>query len=161
IMYLIFYVEALFHYQDVYRIADSFLPARAATVVLITALVTAGIGIPLRCYMISTVAFDHRRFGEKFLRLFPVLLAMDQLWAVASVSLGENLRFGAAFGAPATLLLPPFSQPTLGPVALPGFKFLANFQNFGNRVSFFRLFGFKTWEFFFPGAPRRCYAALA
>jgi len=26
-MYLIFYVEALFHWQDVHRIADSFLPA--------------------------------------------------------------------------------------------------------------------------------------
>jgi DNA-binding winged helix-turn-helix (wHTH) protein len=119
IMYLIFYVEALFHYQDVYRIADSFLPARAATVVLITALVTAGIGIPLRCYMISTVAFDHRRFGEKFLRLFPVLLAMDQLWAVAPFLLAENIGFGAAFAATAALLYLPFSERTLVRLAYP------------------------------------------
>jgi len=122
IMYLIFYVEALFHYQDVYRIADSFLPARAATVVLITALVTAGIGIPLRCYMISTVAFDHRRFGEKFLRLFPVLLAMDQLWAVAPFLLAENIGFGAAFAATAALLYLPFSERTLVRLAYPASK---------------------------------------
>jgi len=119
---LIFYVEALFHYQDVYRIADSFLPARAATVVLITALVTAGIGIPLRCYMISTVAFDHRRFGEKFLRLFPVLLAMDQLWAVAPFLLAENIGFGAAFAATAALLYLPFSERTLVRLAYPASK---------------------------------------
>jgi DNA-binding winged helix-turn-helix (wHTH) protein len=122
IMYLIFYVEALFHWQDVYRIADSFLPARAATVVLITALVTAGIGIPLRCYLISTVAFDHRRFGEKFLRLFPFLLAMDQLWAVAPFLLAGKIGFGAAFAATAALLYLPFSERTLVRLAYPSPK---------------------------------------
>jgi cholera toxin transcriptional activator len=119
IMYLIFYLEALFHWQGVYRIADSFLPARAATVVLITMLVTAGVGIPLRCYMISTVSFDHRRFGEKFLRLFPFLLAMDQLWAVAPFLLAEKIGFGAAFAATAALLYLPFSERTLVRLAYP------------------------------------------
>jgi cholera toxin transcriptional activator len=122
IMYLIFYVEALFHWQDVYRIADSFLPARAATAVLITALVTAGVGIPLRCYLISAVAFDHRRFGEKFLRLFPFLLAMDQLWAVAPFLLAGKIGFGAAFAATAALLYLPFSERTLVRLAYPSPK---------------------------------------
>jgi DNA-binding winged helix-turn-helix (wHTH) protein len=122
IMYLIFYVEALFHWQDVYRIATSFLPGWAATAVLITVLVTAGIGIPLRCYMISTVAFDHRRFGDKFLRLFPFLLAMDQLWAVAPFLLTERIGFGAAFAATAALLYLPFSERTLVRLAYPAAK---------------------------------------
>jgi cholera toxin transcriptional activator len=122
VMYLIFYVEALFHWQGVYRIAGSFLSAREATAVLVTVLVTAGIGIPLRCYMISTVAFDHRRFGEKFLRLFPFLLAMDQLWAVAPFLLAEKIGFGAAFAATAALLYLPFSERTLVRLAYPAPK---------------------------------------
>ena len=113
VMYLIFYLEALFRWQGVYSIAGSFLPAWGATAVLVTVLVTAGIGIPLRCYMISTVAFDHRRFGEKFVRLFPFLLAMDQLWAVAPFLLAEKIGFGAAFAATAALLYLPFSERTL------------------------------------------------
>ena len=69
LMYLIFYLEGLFHWQGVYQIGASFLPGWAATAVMIAVLITAGIGIPLRCYLISAVAFDHRRFGENFGRL--------------------------------------------------------------------------------------------
>src|SRR5215471_11968881 len=60
VMYLIFYLEGLFHWQSVYQIAASFLPAWAATAVIIAVVITAGVGIPLRCYLISAVAFDHR-----------------------------------------------------------------------------------------------------
>lgn len=119
VMYLIFYLEALFHWQSAYRIAGSFLPGWGATAVLVAVLVTAGIGIPLRCYMISAVAFDHRRFGEKFLRLFPFLLAMDQLWAVAPFLLAEKIGFGPAFAATAALLYLPFSERTLVRLAYP------------------------------------------
>jgi cholera toxin transcriptional activator len=118
-MYLIFYLEGLFHWQAVYRIADGFLPAWGATAVLIGVLITAGIGIPLRCYLISEVAFDHRRFGENFRRIFPFLLAMDQLWAVAPFLLAEKIGFGAAFAATAGLLYVPFSERTLVRLAYP------------------------------------------
>jgi cholera toxin transcriptional activator len=118
-MYLIFYVEALFHWQDVYRIADSFLPGWGASAIVIAVLVTAGIGIPLRCYLISGVGFDHRRLGEKFQRLFPVVLAMDQLWAVAPFLLAGKIGFGAAFAATAGLLYLPFSERTLVRMGYP------------------------------------------
>lgn len=119
VMYLIFYLEGLLHWQGVYRIADGFLPAWGATAVAIAVLVTAGIGIPLRCYLISAVAFDHRRFGEKFRRIFPLLLAMDQLWAVAPFLVAEKIGFGAAFAATAGLLYVPFSERTLVRLAYP------------------------------------------
>ena len=119
VMYLIFYLEGLFHWPSVYQIAASFLPAWAASAVIIAVVITAGVGIPLRCYLISAVAFDHRRFGENFRRIFPFLLAMDQLWAVAPFLLAGKIGFGPAFAATAALLYVPFSERTLVRLAYP------------------------------------------
>jgi cholera toxin transcriptional activator len=76
-------------------------------------MITAGVGIPLRCYLISAVAFDHRALGVKFQQMFPFILALDQLWAVAPFLLAEKIGFGAAFAATAALLYVPFSERTL------------------------------------------------
>lgn len=119
LMYLIFYLSALINWQDVRPIAASFLPGWGASAISIAVLVTAGIGIPLRCYLMSSVGFDHRRFGEKFQQLFPFLLAMDQLWAVAPFLLAGSIGFGAAFAATAALLYLPFSERTLVRLAYP------------------------------------------
>jgi cholera toxin transcriptional activator len=119
VMYLVFYVEALHRWQDVHRIADSFLPGWGALAILVAVLVTAGIGIPLRCYLISAVGFDHRQLGQKFQRLFPAILAMDQLWAVAPFLLAGKIGFGAAFATTAALLYLPFSERSLVRMAYP------------------------------------------
>ena len=113
IMYLIFYLAALFHWSNVHRIADSFLPGWGATAIVIAVLVTAGVGIPLRCYLISSVAFDYLRLGEKFRRLYPVILLIDELWAIAPFLLAARIGFGAAFAATAGLLYLPFSERSL------------------------------------------------
>lgn len=113
VMYLIFYVAALVRLGEVHRIADSILPGGWGTVIVVAVLVTAGVGIPLRCYLLSAVAFDHRRLGEKFHRLFSAILALDQLWAVAPFLLIESIGFGAAFAACAGLLYLPFAERTL------------------------------------------------
>ncbi len=113
IMYLIFYLAALFHWSSVHRIADSFLPGWGATAIVSAVLVTAGIGIPLRCYLISGVAFDYLRLGEKFRRLYPVILVIDELWAIAPFLLAAGIGFGAAFAATAGLLYLPFSERSL------------------------------------------------
>jgi len=118
-MYLIFYLEALLHWQDVHRIADSFLPGWGAVAILVAVVVTAGVGIPLRCFLISAAGFDHRQLGQKFQRLFPAVLAIDQLWAVAPFLLAGNIGFGAAFAATAALLYLPFSERTLVRMAYP------------------------------------------
>jgi len=119
IMYLIFYVEALIHLRDIDRIADSFLPGWGAFAIWMTALITAVGGIPLRCYLISAAGFDYRRLGEKFQRLFLVLLPLDQLWGVAPFLLVEKIGIGAAFAATAALLYLPFSERTLIRLAYP------------------------------------------
>ena len=113
VMYLIFYVAALFRWQAVQRIADGFLPGWGAVAIVIAVLVTAGVGIPLRCYLISGAAFDHRRLGEKFQRLFPAILVLDELWAIAPFLLAERIGFGPAFAATAGLLYLPFSERSL------------------------------------------------
>ena len=113
IMYLAFYVAALFHLSDIDRIADRFLPAWASLTLFSAVLITAGVGIPLRCYLLSGVAFDYRRLGEKFQKIFLFILILDQLWAIAPLLLSGTIGFGAAFAATAALLYVPFSERTL------------------------------------------------
>ncbi len=121
-MYLIFYVIALFRLAGIDRVTNAFLPGWGSAVIFTAVLVTAGVGIPLRFYLISAVAFDHRRLAEKFQRLFLVILILDQLWAVAPLLLAQKIGFGAAFAATAALVYVPFSERTLLRMAyaLPG-----------------------------------------
>jgi cholera toxin transcriptional activator len=113
LMYLIFYVVALFRIHAVFAVADSFLPGWGARVLVAAVMVTAGVGIPLRCYLLSAVAFDYQRLGEKFQQMFPFILALDQLWAVAPFLLTHKIGLGAAFAASAALLYVPFAERTL------------------------------------------------
>jgi hypothetical protein len=76
-------------------------------------MITAGVGIPLRCYLISAVGFDYQRLGEKFRQIFPFVLALDQLWAIAPFLLMQEIGLGPAFAASAALLYLPFSERTL------------------------------------------------
>jgi len=113
VMYLAFYLSALFRLHAIWGIADSALPAWGAALIVAAVIVTSGVGIPLRCYLISAVAFDHQRLGEKFRLMFPFILALDQLWAIAPFLLIENIGVGPAFAACAGLLYVPFSERTL------------------------------------------------
>jgi cholera toxin transcriptional activator len=113
LMYLIFYVAALFRIHVIQTIADSFLPTWGATTLAAVVMVTAGIGIPLRSYLLSAIGFDYQRLGEKFQQLFPFILALDQLWAIAPFLLIQKIGLGAAFAASAALLYVPFSERTL------------------------------------------------
>ena len=113
IMYLCFYLAALFRLHAIQGIADSFLPLWGATTLAGAVMVTAGVGIPLRCYLLSAVGFDYQRLGEKFRLMYPFVLALDQLWAVAPFLLMQKIGLGAAFAASAALLYLPFSERTL------------------------------------------------
>jgi cholera toxin transcriptional activator len=113
IMYLAFYLTALFRLHDVQGVADSFLPLWGATALAGTVMVTAGVGIPLRLYLISAVSFDYQRLGDKFRQVFPFVLALDELWAIAPFLLIQEIGLGAAFAASAALLYLPFSERTL------------------------------------------------
>jgi cholera toxin transcriptional activator len=120
LMYLIFYLSALLHLRAVQEIADSFLSPRGATALAAAVMVAAGVGIPLRCYLMSAVGFDYQRLEEKFRQMFPFILALDQLWAVAPFLLTQKIGLGAAFAASAALLYLPFSERTLIRLAYGG-----------------------------------------
>ncbi len=113
VMYLIFYVSGLAHLHAVDRVASSFLPGWRALVIVGAVLVTGAVGIPLRFYLLSAVAFDFRKLGGTFRRLFPFVLALDQLWAIAPFLLLPQIGVGLAFAATAALLYVPFSERTL------------------------------------------------
>ena len=113
VMYLSFYVSALAHLDGIDRVASNFVPGWKALFILGAVLVTGAVGIPLRFYLLSAVAFDFRKLGETFTRLFPFVLALDQLWAVAPFLLLPQIGVGLAFAATAALLYVPFSERTL------------------------------------------------
>jgi cholera toxin transcriptional activator len=113
VMYLIFYVSGLAHLRGVDRIATSFLPGWRALFIVGAVLVTGAVGIPLRFYLLSAVGFDFRKLGATFGRLFPFVLALDQLWAIAPFLLLPQIGVGLAFAATAALLYVPFSERTL------------------------------------------------
>jgi len=112
IMYLSFYLSALFLLRYVQEIGDSFRHPWGA-VLTAAVLITAGVGIPLRLYLLSAVGFDYQRLGEKFHQMFPFILALDQLWAIAPFLLIDQIGLGAAFAVSAALLYLPFSERTL------------------------------------------------
>ena len=112
IMYLCFYLAALFLLRYVQEIGDSFRRPWGG-VLTAAVLITAGVGIPLRLYLLSAISFDYQRLGEKFRQMFPFILALDQLWAVAPFLLIEQIGLGAAFAVSAALLYLPFSERTL------------------------------------------------
>ncbi|HEX4785029.1 MAG TPA: winged helix-turn-helix domain-containing protein [Candidatus Sulfotelmatobacter sp.] len=120
LMYLIFYLTALFRLHDVQAVADSFLPFWGATVLSVTVLVTAGVGIPLRCYLLSAVGFDYQRLEQKFRQIFPFVLVLDELWALAPFLLTQEIGVGGAFAASAALLYVPFSERSLIRMAYVG-----------------------------------------
>jgi cholera toxin transcriptional activator len=113
VMYVCFYLSALYHLRDVDRVAGEFLPGWGAFAIGSAVLVTGAVGIPLRFYLLSAIAFDFRKLGETFRRLFPFVLALDQLWAVAPFLLLPQIGVGMAFAATAALLYVPFSERTL------------------------------------------------
>src|SRR5437868_2940771 len=109
IMYLAFYTEALIHVHGVSHVAVDWAPGWGVVLLVSVIVITAGIGIPLRCYLISAAAFDHRQLGVKFRRLFTALLPLDALWALAPFLIVDHIGLGGALAATAALLYVPFS----------------------------------------------------
>lgn len=110
IMYLVFYLEALLHWRGVESVSWA---STGSALILVLVLVAAGVGIPVRFYLLSAAAFDYALLGEKFRKIFIPLLLLDELWAVAPFLILERIGFGAAFAATAALLYVPFAERTL------------------------------------------------
>jgi DNA-binding winged helix-turn-helix (wHTH) protein len=113
VMYLCFYASALAHLHGVDRAACQFAPGWRSLLIVGAVLVTGAVGIPLRFYLLSTIAFDFRKLAAAFTTLFPFVLALDELWALAPFLLVPQIGVGLAFAATAALLYVPFSERTL------------------------------------------------
>ena len=111
LIYLIFYVLSLARIREV----DALLreAGEPARVILVALIITAAAGIPTRLYLITATAFNYRGLGGKFRRLFPVLLPLDELWALAPFLAVEQIAIGAAIAVTAALLYLPFAQRSL------------------------------------------------
>lgn len=111
LMYLVFYVVSLARLSKVSEIlAELGSPARFVLIVLI---ITAAAGIPLRLYLFSAAAFNYRGLKDKFRTLFPFVLVLDLMWAVAPFLLVHQIGIGFAIAAAAMLFYLPFSQRSL------------------------------------------------
>jgi cholera toxin transcriptional activator len=111
LMYLIFYVLSLARLPQVEAILAA--SRDLALPILVLLIVTAAIGIPIRLYLLAATAFNYRGLNIKFQKLFPFLLPLDELWALAPFLIAHRLGFGLAIAATAALLFLPFSQRSL------------------------------------------------
>ncbi len=110
-MYLIFYIVALWRMPAVQDLVERVSDGRAWPAVVV--IVSASVGIPVRLYLLSAVAFDIRDFSHKFLTIFPGLLVLDELWALSPFLLARQIGVGLALGITAALAYVPFAQRTL------------------------------------------------
>jgi len=112
ILYLGFYLTALANLREV---DDLFLEANLLPpAVLMSVLVgTAAVLIPVRLYLATAAAFDLRQLPAKFARIFPVLLVLDELWALSPFLLAHYISVGFALGMTAILVYLPFAQRSL------------------------------------------------
>lgn len=111
VMYLSFYIGALANLPEIQVLISA--AVRPHLWMMAAIVVTAAIGIPVRLYMMSAISFDYRGLPLKFRRLFPVLFALDELWAFSPFLVMHHIGFGWAVAATAGLLYLPFSQRTL------------------------------------------------
>jgi DNA-binding winged helix-turn-helix (wHTH) protein len=111
-LYLGIYLVALANLREVddVFVEAKLLPPAVLTVLLVA---TAAVLIPVRLYLIAAIAFDLRQLPTKFARMFPVLLALDILWALSPFLLVHYISVGFALGLSAILVYLPFSQRSL------------------------------------------------
>ena len=112
IMYLIFYLSALFRLDQLER--STYLVWRSAgQAMFVIYLATALVGIVMRLYLITATAFDYHLLGQKYRVLFPVLLVLDMLWALSPFLIFDRIGLGFALGSAAALIYMPFAQRVL------------------------------------------------
>ncbi|MGD0629283.1 MAG: transcriptional regulator [Terracidiphilus sp.] len=109
-MYLGFYVGAL---ANLAEIDDLFGVLPRAAHALNVLIVTAAILIPVRAFVLSAVLFHAPGVREKFLKIWPFLLAVDVLWALSPFLLLHHINFGLALACTTLLVYSPFAQRSL------------------------------------------------
>jgi cholera toxin transcriptional activator len=109
-MYVGFYVGALANLAEIEDLFSVLPKAGAAVNVLI---VTAGLLIPVRAFLLSAVILHAPGVREKILKIWPFLLPFDELWALSPFLLLHHINFGLALSCTALLAYSPFAQRSL------------------------------------------------
>ena len=110
VMYLGFYVGAL---TNLAEIDDLLSPLPKATLIFNVLIVTGAILIPVRTFVLCAVLFRAPGTREKFLKLWPFLLALDVLWSLSPFLLLHHINFGLALACTTLLVYSPFAQRSL------------------------------------------------
>ncbi len=111
VMYLVFYVVALARLSRVELMLSGW--GERGILLFVGLIVTAAVGIPVRSYLLTAMAFKYEGLSGKFRKLFPFVLVLDELWAFTPFLLMEQLGVGLAIACVAVLLYVPFSQRSL------------------------------------------------
>jgi predicted Ser/Thr protein kinase len=111
-LYLVFYLLALWKFHRLEFAASQFVSSRTWLIVGLV-LIGAVVGIALRLYLLSGIAFDYAGLGENFHRMFFAFLILDEFWAVSALLLAYKIGVGLAIAASVALAFLPFSQRTL------------------------------------------------
>src|SRR5438552_11174913 len=83
--YLVSYVSALHYLIWVRMLARfSFWPTQSFTITSLI-IVWSALGLPLRFYLCSGLVFDYQFLGQKFRRIFPFLLLIDEVWSAMAI----------------------------------------------------------------------------
>jgi hypothetical protein len=110
LMYVGFYVGALANLAEIEDLFSALTKAVEAVTVLI---VTAGLLIPVRAFLLSAVILHAPGVREKILKIWPFLLPFDELWALSPFLLLHHINFGLALSCTALLAYSPFAQRSL------------------------------------------------
>jgi DNA-binding winged helix-turn-helix (wHTH) protein len=110
-MYLCFYIASLAGVHRIQPLLSQELHHPEWVFILL--LVTALAGIPIRLYLLSAALFGYDGLKGRFLKLFPGLFPLDELWALAPFLLVNQIGAGLALAATAALLYMPFAQRSL------------------------------------------------
>ena len=112
IMYLVFYLSALFSWENTYKACFNTW-GRAGATAFVVYLATSMVGIAVRLYLISATAMDYHLLGSKYRVLTPALFVLDMIWALSPLLIADRIGLGFALGACAALVYMPFAQRTL------------------------------------------------
>jgi len=112
VMYLIFYLSALFRWENTYQASFTAWHG-AGTVAFVVYMASSLVGLAVRLYLISATAMDYHLLGSKYRILTPALFVLDMIWAVAPLLIADRIGLGFALGACAALIYMPFAQRTL------------------------------------------------
>jgi len=103
------YALALYKFHEVLRVSQELYASLTLGEVLLMAAV---LGVPMRLYQFTALAFDYPDLGVKFRLLFPAVLLLDAVWAATPLLFLGQLR-GLVVLCAAGLGFLPFCQRTL------------------------------------------------